>query len=116
MWSLRRLLRMPWTAHATNEETLRTAGCERELLNIVKERKVSYLGHILGGVKYYIPKLIPEGKIEERRGPKRKQHSWLRNIRDWCNISHHISKSRIRRSAHFMKSTDNRQRAAKHKA
>lgn len=87
MWTLRRLLRVPWTAHATNEEVLRTAGYEREMLNIVKERKVSYLGHILRGDKYYIPKLILQGKIEGRRGPGRKQHSWLRNIRDWCNIS-----------------------------
>ncbi|ENN78857.1 hypothetical protein YQE_04688, partial [Dendroctonus ponderosae] len=47
MWTLRRLLRVPWTAHATNKEILRTAGCEREILNIVKERKVFYLGHIL---------------------------------------------------------------------
>ena len=83
----RRLFRVPWTAHATNEEVLRTAGYEREMLNIVKERKVSYLGHILRGDKYYIPKLILQGKIEGRRGPGRKQHSWLRNIRDWCNIS-----------------------------
>jgi len=62
MWTLRRLLRVPWTAHATNKEILRTAGCERELLNIVKERKVSYFGHILRGGKYYIPKLILDGK------------------------------------------------------
>lgn len=86
MWVLRRLLRIPWTAHTTNEEVLRTAGCERELLNIVKERKISYLGHILRGSKYHIPKLILQGKIEGRRGPGRKQHSWLRNIRDWCGI------------------------------
>jgi len=50
-------------AHATNEEILRTAGCERELLNIVKERKVSCLGPIVRGGKYYITKLILQGKI-----------------------------------------------------
>jgi len=67
---------VPWTAHAKNEDILRTAGCKPELLNIVKERKVSYLGHILRGGKYYIPKLILEGKpgkkatllAEEQRG------------------------------------------------
>lgn len=66
MWTLRRVLRVPWTARATNEEILRTAGCERGILNIVKERKVSYLGHIFTGGKYYISKLILQGKVEGR--------------------------------------------------
>ena len=86
MWTLRRLLRIPWTAHRSNEEVLEMAGVQRELLHIVKNRKISYLGHILRGDRYSIPKLILQGKIEGRRGPGRKQHSWLRNIRDWCGI------------------------------
>lgn len=86
MWTLRRLLRIPWTDHLTNQEVLRRAGVERQLLNIVRQKKVSYLGHILRGDRYSIPKLIIQGKIEGRRGPGRKQHSWLRNIRDWCGV------------------------------
>ena len=86
MWTLRRMLRISWTEHITNDDVLLRAGVERELLNIVKQRKTSYLGHILRGSRYFIPKLIVQGKIEGRRGPGRKQHSWLRNIREWCGI------------------------------
>lgn len=86
MWTLRRLLRIPWTEHATNDEVLRRARVDRQLMDTVKQRKVSYLGHILRGRQYSIPRLILQGKIEGRRGPGRKQHSWLRNIRNWSGI------------------------------
>ena len=68
----------------SNDEVLLRAGLERELLGIVKQRKTSYLGHILRGDRYSIPKLTIQGKFEGRCGPGRKQHSWPRNIRDWC--------------------------------
>lgn len=86
MWILRRMLRISWTDHMSNNDVLLRAGVERELLDIVKQRKTSYLGHILRGDRYSIPKLILQGKIEGKRGQGRKQHSWLRNIRDWCGI------------------------------
>lgn len=89
MWILRRLLKIPWTAHVTNEEVLRRAQCDRELLHIIKQRKTAYLGHIVRGSRYDILKLIMEGKIEGKRGLGRKKHSWLKNIRDWTGMSAH---------------------------
>ena len=70
----------------SNDEVLLRAGVERELLGIVKQRKTSYLGHILSGDRYSIAKLTIQGKIVGRRGAGRKQPSWLRNIRDWCGV------------------------------
>lgn len=86
MWLHRRMLRIPWTQHVTNENVLRRANIERQLLTTVKCRKTSYLGHILRGDKYRLLQLILKGKIEGRRGIGRKQQSWLRNIRDWTGI------------------------------
>jgi len=43
IWTLRRFLRVPWIAHAPNEEILRTAGYEREILNIIKNEKFPVL-------------------------------------------------------------------------
>jgi len=86
MWLHRRMLRIPWTQHATNENVLRRANPERQLLMTVKCRKTSYLGHILRGYKYRLLQLILKGKIEGRRGAGRKQLSRLRNIRDWTDI------------------------------
>lgn len=87
MWILRRLLKIPWVDHVSNEQVLQRARTHRQLLDIVKERKTSYLGHILRGPRYILLKTILMGKIEGKRGPGRKQHSWLRNIRNWCNIA-----------------------------
>lgn len=59
LWTFRPLLRIQWTDYLANEEALRKGPT----------------------------KLIFQGKIDKKRGPKRKQHSWLRNIRrNWCWI------------------------------
>lgn len=66
----------------TNNEVLQRAGVLRQLLDLVKQRKVLYLGHIMRGSKYALLKLIRHSKIEGRRGLGGKTHSWLVNIRD----------------------------------
>ena len=47
MWYWRRVLKIPWTAHVTNEEVLRRIGTSRELLRNVRGRHVEFLGHIM---------------------------------------------------------------------
>jgi hypothetical protein len=86
MWLHRRMLKIPWTDMVTNTDVLRRARADRELLSKIKIRKVSYLGHVMRGEKYHLLQLILEGKICGRRGPGRRQLSWLRNIREWTGI------------------------------
>lgn len=86
MWLHRRMLRIPWVDHVTNTEVLRRANSDRQLITAIKCRKIAYLGHVLRGEKYHLLQTIMKGKIEGRRGPGRRQHSWLRNIRDWTGI------------------------------
>ena len=63
------MFRISWTEHMSNDEALLRAGVERELLSIVKQRKTSYLGHILRGDRYSIPKLtIFRGKLKRDVG------------------------------------------------
>lgn len=87
MWIHRRMLRVSWTDMLTNEEVLRRARTERQLLTTIKCRKISYLGHVLRGEKYHLLQLILKGKIEGKRGVGRRQMSWLRNIRQWTGVS-----------------------------
>lgn len=87
MWTYRRILKIPYTAHITNEEVLRRVNKERDLLHTVKCKKTSYLGHILRNDKYYILQLIIKGKIEGKRSIGRKKLSWLRNIRNWTGLN-----------------------------
>lgn len=87
MWVFRRMLRVPWTEHATNDSILERVNRDRELLCIVKRRKTAYLGHILRNNKYRLLHLIIQGKIEGKRGPGRRQLSWMKNIRDWTHMN-----------------------------
>ena len=86
MWLYRRVLKISWTERKTNEEVLRLVSRERELFEIIKKRKTTYLGHIMRNEKYRFLQLVIEGKIEGRRGMGRKKMSWLRNIRQWTGI------------------------------
>lgn len=86
MWIFRRMLRIPWTDHIRNEEVLRRMNMDRELLDIIKKRKTSYLGHLLRHERYNFLRIIMEGKIEGRRGPGRRQMTWLRNIKEWTGL------------------------------
>lgn len=87
MWIMRRMLKISWTEHVSNETVLRRMNADREILGIVKRRKTSYLGHIYRSRRYEFLKLIMEGKIEGRRGPGRRQGSWLKNVRDWTGLN-----------------------------
>ena len=75
IWIFRRMLRIPWVKRVINRDVLKRSNSQRELLNTVKSRKISYLGHILRGSKYRLLQLILKGKIEGHRGPGRKQQS-----------------------------------------
>lgn len=87
MWCYRKMLKIEWSTHTSNEEVLRLMGRDRNLLNIVKQRKLEYFGHIIRGPKYHLLWLIIYSKIEGRRWIGRKKLSWLRNIRNWTNLS-----------------------------
>ena len=70
MWCYRRMWKISWTQHVTNKETLRRMKKETEILNTIKERKMSYFGHILRGDKYELMRLVVQGKVEGKRGPE----------------------------------------------
>lgn len=78
---------IPWTARTTNEEVLRRIGHGRKLMTIVKVRKTAYVGHILRNDKYSLLQVIMQGRIDGKKTIGRKKKSWLRNIRDWTNLS-----------------------------
>lgn len=86
MWMLRHMLRVSWVDRVSNTEVLEKVNAQRELLNIIKCRKIGYLGHVLRGEKYRLLHLILKGRIVGRYGIGRKQLSWLRNIRKWTGI------------------------------
>jgi len=80
-------LRVSWTAKKTNEWVLNKAGVKRELLDIVKARKLAYYGHTMRKQEIYLEKEIMLGTIPGacRRG--RPRTTWMDNIKMWTGLS-----------------------------
>ena len=47
MWTWRRILKISWTEHQSNEEVLRKVQEERTLMNTIRKRQTNWIGHIL---------------------------------------------------------------------
>lgn len=83
LWCYRRMLRISWTHHVTNETVLQRMNKDKEIMRTVKERKLAYFGHIMRNEKYEILHLTMQGKMDGKRGPGRRRISWLHNLRQW---------------------------------
>ena len=81
MWTLRRLLKIPWTDYKTNKEVLQLAGTERSLTRIVKERKLKYFGHVAREQSWQ--RLFMEGTMNGKRGRGRPRRKWADDIKEW---------------------------------
>src|SRR6218665_3873097 len=51
MWIWRRMEKVSWTEHKTNEEILETIGEERSIIRTIKTRQKKWIGHTLRGVR-----------------------------------------------------------------
>ena len=99
MWLYRRMLRISWTEHKTNEEVLNQMKTKRTLLNTIKTRKLQYFGHIIR--KDHIQRLLMEGRMNGKRGRGRPRTMWTDNIKKWTNLSYsdciRAAQDRVRR-------------------
>ena len=61
MWTWRRILKISWTEHQSNEEVLRKVQEERTLMNTIRKRQTNWIGHILRGDS--LLKTVMEGRM-----------------------------------------------------
>ena len=85
MWAYRRMLRVSWTEHKTDEEVLRMVNTASSLLPTIKKRKCQYFGHVRARS---IQKLLLEDKIEGKRERERLRITWMKNIKEWLGHTH----------------------------
>ena len=65
MWLWRRMEKISWTYKITNEDVLERIGSDRQLINTLRNRKKSWIGHVLGGDG--LLKEVIEGRMEGKR-------------------------------------------------
>ena len=95
MWCLRRMLRVPWTAKMTNEEVLRRAGVDRELLKTIRQRQLQFLGHLIRARELEYDCLV--GRIEGTRARGRQRKKYMDCIRE--DLQGQISNNELIRMA-----------------
>lgn len=78
MWVWRRLKGIKWSDKVRNEEVLRRVGENREILRTIKNRKRSWLGHILR--RDCLQRRIMEGELEGQRSRGRRRFGMLTDM------------------------------------
>ncbi|GFR58606.1 endonuclease-reverse transcriptase [Elysia marginata] len=79
MWFYRLILRVKWTDKRTNESILKELKTERTLLNLIKARKLKYVGHALRNHRTSLMKTVCEGRLDGRKRKGRPPMSLLTN-------------------------------------
>ena len=86
MWCYRIMLRISWTSHTTNIDVLQKIGVkETTMLNTLKNRKLSYAGHIMRNTSGHYDTLLTtiEGRLNGKRGRGTPRRTWVDDLRDW---------------------------------
>ena len=78
MWSLRRILRIPWNEKRKNEEILKEAEYERSVLRNVKRRKAKFFGHIMR--RDGLEQLVTTGKFNGKRARGKQRRKILDDV------------------------------------
>jgi len=86
MKGLKKTLRVSWTANETNEWVPNKAGIKKELLDIVKARKLIYYSHTMRKQESCLEEEIMQGTMPGARRRGRPRTTWMDNIRTWTGL------------------------------
>ena len=81
MWFYKRLLRIKWTDHRTNDSILQELRTSKSLLSIINKRKLKYIGHISRNQNTDLMKTIFQGKTQSQRKKGRPPASYISSIK-----------------------------------
>ena len=86
MWIYRKILKISYTEHRTNEYVLQKMNTRRSLMNTIKQRKCVYFGHLIRGEG--LQRLLLEGKFNGKRERGRPRFTWFSNIKEWTGMNY----------------------------
>src|ERR1700730_7173055 len=84
MWFYRKNLRISYTRHIANDEVLNRMATTRIILNIVRNRQMSFFGHVMRNKE--IESIIISGKIEGKRCKGRQRITYTKSLSEWMNV------------------------------
>jgi len=74
MWIWRRMEKISWTEHITNEEVLAGIGDERAMIHTIKKRQRNWIGHILR--RFAKEQLLKEKWRERKQEEDQDRRCW----------------------------------------
>ena len=85
MWCLRHIMRIPYTAHITNNEIRRTTGQASPVSDTIRRRRLQLFGHMARSLPAEDHRRLLEACIADpphdwRRPRGRPRHTWLRTV------------------------------------
>ena len=83
----RRMLRVSWTEHRTDESILTELIATTQLLWFVVRRKLSFFGHTIRDGGWELVKCVNQGKVSGKRRRGRPKTSYSSNITKWTSVS-----------------------------
>ena len=87
LWIYRRMLRVSWTEHRTDDSILTELGTTRQLLGFVVRRKLSFFGHTIRDGGCELVKCVIQGKVSGKRRRGRPKTSYSSNITKGTSVS-----------------------------
>jgi len=99
MWFLRRMLRIAWTDKVSNKKVLQRANTSRNLLKVIVNRQIRFVGHIMR--KSQLEAITLTGMIEGKRARGRQRKTFM----DWTGCHSLVGNSG--RSMTYWKSVKN---------
>ena len=75
MWIYRRMLKISYQQHISNDDILVGLNVRPQLMKMIKERKCRYFGHIVRGERCEYQRLLLEGTVGGKKG--REDHGTL---------------------------------------
>jgi len=87
----RRILHIRWQQMITNEEVWRRMKYQRNVLQMVMERKLNLFGHICQMNNSRLIKRVIFGKVDGSGIRERPNKEWLDDIKEWCQMDVHSS-------------------------
>ena len=85
MGCYRRLLKVTWRQHRTNQSILDELQTTRQFIPLVKKRKLQYFGHIVRAQG--LSNHLLEGRVHGQRPRGRPKRRWMDDVKDWCGRS-----------------------------
>ena len=81
----RRMLKVSWREHRTNESILEELRTSRQLVSAVKKRKLQYFGHITRAQN--LSTHLLDGRLHGQRPRGRPKRRWLDDVKEWTSRS-----------------------------